>query len=146
MTGTWKIKSEVGKRPAEPGNQAAISPPGTREVMPPVQWQPLCNCEAPPGCSAWRGAGRCSPPKKCVSISMVIQRAWRLRTRWALFFQTAPLHLHKKTMFFPGHRCLVFRIYQSESSDSAPTAKLGSYFWGQEVPKRREGSSHPEGM
>lgn len=140
----------MGKRSAEPGNQAGISTRGTREVMPPVQLQPLCNCEATPGCSAQRGAGRCSPPKKCVSISMVIQRAWRLRTRRASFFQTAPLHSHKKMMSFPGHACLVFRIcplgHQSESSDSAPTAKLDSYFWGQEVPKRCEGSSHPEGM
>lgn len=73
--------------------------------------------------------------KMCVyfAVLMVIQRAWRLRTRQALFFQTMPLHLHKKKMFFLGHSRLVFCIWplghQSESRFS-PGCKAGQLLLG----------------
>ena len=56
--------------------------------------------------------------KGCVyfAVLMVIQRAWMLKTRRALFFQTMPLHLRKKIMFFLGHTRLVFCIWPLDIS------------------------------
>lgn len=150
VTGTWKIQLEVSENPVE-----AVSS-GEWE-----RWCPQFSCKlhAPgkPPLGALPREGPQGPAlkkkkKKCVYVPvlMVIQRAWRLRTRRALFFQTMTLYLHKKMMFFLGHTCLVFHIWplghQSESSDSAPAAKLGSCFWGQTVPRGCGGVSRcPKG-